>query len=111
MRYRWKQKDRGWRKRQVRRAARKYKPGRYDSTRRIVLLTLLTLEVIIGTGQHMGNCGMHLDAVRGEETCQVEWVVPEAAGRALNEERFGIRFQPKTMEIQFYRSSQMIENH
>ncbi|MDD3253192.1 MAG: hypothetical protein PHV18_11595 [Lachnospiraceae bacterium] len=104
MRYRWRKKDRLWRRRGVRAAARRYGAGGIHGGGmvRTALLGALALEAAVGAGQELERRGVCLDVVREEETCQVEWIVPDTDTAGVVENRYGMRFQPKTWEVQFY---------
>lgn len=107
MQYRWKKKDRLWRRAWLREAARRCRqPGSGGRLRR-VLLGALALELVTIAGRYGTQTGIHMELARTEEDCHVEWVVPEEDDRQTPEEDcYGIRFQPETLELQFYHRKQ-----
>lgn len=102
MRDRYKARRKNWRQGSIRAAARRY--GAPGGRHRLKhgLLAVLALELVVGAGQYCRGQGMHLRVVRQEESCLVEWVLPDEAVSRREEERYGVRVSPDTWELQFY---------
>ena len=103
--YRWRKRDRDWRKRALCAAAKENGSRKRYSDLRSWLAAALCLELLVFSGRQWAReTGAAL--IRRETGCFLEWGSRDAPAGDGEREIYGIRFVPETLEVQFYRRIQ-----
>ncbi len=107
--YRWSRRDRRWRRLRMREKAERHLSRRLKRLRSVLVL-VLCLELTVGIRQLWASEGAGIHFLRREESCCVEWVGPHPGDGEQDSEQdiYGIRLNPDSMEIQFYHHSRKL---